>query len=102
MVVLTEKEFDKTFSSKFVNVTETALNFNEKEFDDYINKNLYNELGSMFIKFIYETSDDKWRHVIFETDKKNIQYIVVLNLSNRSIYGHHVLDLNKKYGLDSQ
>ena len=36
-MLLTEEEFKSTFSSEgFINVTDTAENFNEKEFDEYM------------------------------------------------------------------
>ena len=96
---LSEEEFNLTFTSRFLNVSETAENFKTKEFDDYVNNNLIEELGIMRIEYIYDTVDGNWRHVIFETEIKNMQYVIVINMKSECIKGHHVLDLNEKYGL---
>ncbi len=99
-MLLTEEEFKSTFPSEgFIDVTESAENFNEKEFDEYVRNNLIAELGKMHIGYVYDAKDGSYRHVTFITDVKNMHYIVVLNLKNKKIFGHFVLDLNKEYGL---
>ncbi len=101
MVELTSEEFDNTFTSNFNEVTETAENFNGKDFDQYVKSNLIDELGVMQIEYIYDTKDGNWRHVIFKTQLKNINYVVVIDINKKTILGHHVLDLNEKYGLNA-
>ena len=99
-MLLTEEEFKSTFPKDgFVNVTQSAQNFNEKEFDEYVRNNLVEELGKMHIGYVYDAKDETYRHVTFITEVKNIHYIVVLDLKNKKIAGHFVLDLNKEYGL---
>jgi hypothetical protein len=97
-MLLSEKQFNDTFKEKMNNVTEIARNFNPDEFDEYVNANIVPELGSMHIEYIYE--NNKWRHVIFNTESKNIQYVVVIDLQKQIIYGHYVLNLIELYGLN--
>ncbi len=99
-MLLTEEEFKSTFPKDgFANITQSAQNFNEKEFDEYVRNNLVEELGKMHIGYVYDAKDGSYRHVTFITEVKNIHYIVVLDLKNKKIVGHFVLDLNKEYGL---
>ena len=72
-MLLSEYDFKSTFPSKgFLDVTETAENFNTKEFDEYVNNNLIDELGKMHIRYIYDAKDGSYRHIVFTTDLKNI------------------------------
>ena len=57
-MLLTEEEFKSTFPKDgFVNVTQSAQNFNEKEFDEYVRNNLVEELGKMHICYVYDAKD---------------------------------------------
>ena len=99
-MLLTEEEFKSTFPSDgFVDVTESAENFNAKEFDEYVRNNLIDELGKMHIAYVYDAKDGSYRHVTFITEVKNTHYIVVLDLKKKKILWHFLLDLNKEYGL---
>ena len=102
-MLLSEYDFKSTFPSEgFLDVTETAENFNTKEFDEYVNNNLIDELGKMHIRYIYDAKDGSYRHIVFTTDLKNIYLVVVIDLITKKIFGHHVLDLNKEYGLSEK
>jgi hypothetical protein len=98
-MLLTKVEYRNTMTSKFINVTDTASNFDPICFDAYVNKNLVNELGTMNIDLIYETEDGFYRHVVFNTEIKNVHYIIVIDMQKKEILGHHVLNLNVEYGL---
>ena len=52
-----------------------------------------------FVEHVYRTPDDKYDHVMVMTRTKNVYLVVVVNLLEDSILGHHLLDLNKEYGL---
>ena len=102
-MLLSEDEFKSTLSSEgFLDVTEIAENFDEKNFDEYVNNNLNNELGNMHIDYVYDAKDGSFRHVVFTTRLKNVHYVVVINLRNKKIFGHYILDLNKEYGLSEK
>jgi len=98
-VLLTEEDFSKTMSDDFREVTSTAQDFNPQIFDRYVNENLVSELGVMQIELVYESSKLGVRHVIFATERKNVKYIVIIDLSAQEIKGHFVLNLNDKYGI---
>ena len=102
-MLLSEDEFKSTFSSEgFFNVTETAEYFDRRSFDKYINNNLSKELGNIHIDYVYDAKDKSFRHVVFSTKLKNVHYVVVINLRNKKIFGHYILDLNKEYGLSEK
>ena len=100
-MLLNDEEYISTQTSKFKNVTESAENFNSQEFDLYISNNLVDDLGIMHIDLIYETDDEKYRHVIFNTEIKNVHYVAIIDLKSKIIKGHYILDLNKEYGIKS-
>ena len=79
-MLLTEDEFKKTMTSPFRNVTESADNFDPKLFDQYVCDHLVEDLGVMHISLVEETKDHKYRHVIFSTEKRNINYVVVIEI----------------------
>ena len=102
-MLLSEDEFKSTLSSEgFLDVTEIAENFDEKNFDEYVNNNLNNELGNIHIDYVYDAKDGSFRHVIFTTRLKNVHYMVVINLKNKIILGHYILNLNKEYGISEK
>ena len=41
-----------------------------------------------------------WQHVLISSDVPHVFLVVVLNGRTTEVYGHHVLDLNRLYGLD--
>ena len=85
-MLLSEYDFKSTFPSEgFLDVTETAENFNTKEFDEYVNNNLIDELGKMHIRYIYDAKDGSYRHIVFTTDLKNIYFVVVIDLIKKNI-----------------
>lgn len=49
----------------------------------------------------YRTGDHKYDHVLIPTKTKNVYLVVVVDLSLHRVFGHHVLNLNEKYGLDT-
>lgn len=51
------------------------------------------------VEYVYRTSDDRFDHVLIPSKTKNVYLVVVVDLQAQSVYGHHVLNLNEKYGL---
>lgn len=54
-----------------------------------------------FVERIYRTADNRFDHVLFMTQTSNVFMVIVVDLSNDRIFGHHLLDLNIKYELDA-
>lgn len=42
----------------------------------------------------------RWQHVLVESPDKNVNLVLVLDLEQRQVFGHHLLDLNRLYGLN--
>lgn len=51
------------------------------------------------IELVYRSGDGRFDHVLIPTEVRNVQLVVVISSESRAIYGHHLLDLNRKYGL---
>ena len=56
----------------------------------------------MHIDYVYDAKDGSFRHVVFTTRLKNVHYVVVINLKNKIILGHYILNLNKEYGISEK
>ena len=51
---------------------------------------------------IYRDGRYRYDHVLFETATENIFLVVVVDLGNATVLGHHLLDLNAEYGLPTE
>jgi hypothetical protein len=51
------------------------------------------------IELVYRDSKNRYDHVLVATATKNVYLCVVVDLVWQRIHGHHLLDLNEKYGL---
>jgi hypothetical protein len=102
--LLTEQEFQSTFTGKMSDVTETAetvidiwpyveILTNEKVVENYTFKN---EL----VEKVYQNQTNTFIHVLLPTPDENVFIVIVVDLVNIKIYGHYNLDLNALYGLD--
>jgi hypothetical protein len=58
------------------------------------------EIGD--VSFVYRDAVGRYDHVLLETDVENVVLVVVVDLAAKSIFGHHLLDLNIEYGLSTQ
>lgn len=55
------------------------------------------EVGA--VELVYRSSDGQFDHVLVPTSRTNVYLVIVVSRPTRSIAGHHVLNLNEKYGL---
>ncbi len=53
------------------------------------------------VEFVYRDATGSFDHVLVMTKTKNVYLAVVVDLALVRIHGHHLLDLNEKYGLPS-
>lgn len=51
------------------------------------------------VAHVYEDGSGSYHHVLIATDAANIFLVIVVSPRAGSIVGHHLLDLNEKYGL---
>lgn len=57
------------------------------------------EVSSDKIDYVYRTGDDTIEHALVSTSVHNVHLVVVLARDARVVHGHHLLDLNEKFGL---
>lgn len=48
---------------------------------------------------VWNNASGTFQHILVTTDDKNVFMVIVLDLSQTVVYGHHLLDLNREYGL---
>jgi hypothetical protein len=53
------------------------------------------------VEHVYRSRDARFDHVLVPTSAANVYIVVVVARSEKSIHGHHILDLSEKYGLKS-
>ena len=97
---LTSDEFDGCFVHPMRDVTTEA----EAGFDiwPYVDAVIFPASGptkALDVAYVYRDANGSYDQVLIETDWFNVLLVVVIDLQSRSIYGHHLLDLNEKYGL---
>jgi hypothetical protein len=52
-----------------------------------------------FVEYVYRDATGRFDHVQVMTKTKNVYLTIVVDLHRDVVYGHHLLDLNEKYGL---
>lgn len=52
-----------------------------------------------FVEAVYRSSDGGFEHVLVMTKTRNTYLVVVIDLVRNAVLGHHLLDLNEKYGI---
>ena len=57
--------------------------------------------GDHDVMAVRRTGDRRYDHVLIPTETKNVFLVIVVNLTAEAIFGHHVLNLNDKYGLET-
>lgn len=101
--LLTEIEFKSTFTSKMLDVTQTAepvVNIwpyvqqltADKIVDQYI-------FDNGLVEKVYRNQTNTFDQVLLPTPDQNIFVVIVVDIVNNIIKGHYQLDLNKEYGL---
>jgi siderophore synthetase component len=100
---LTETEFRNTFGNKMTDVTQTAepvvdiWNYVEelvkqKLVDNYVYEN-------NLVETVYRNETSTFDHILLPTKDRNIFITLVVDLTNKTIFGYIKLDLNQKYGV---
>ena len=51
------------------------------------------------VTYIYRDSTGRFEHVLVNSDDGDVFMVLVLDLEQRSVFGHYLLDLPDKYGL---
>lgn len=104
ITLLTEEQFKHTLLDKMVDVTDSA----EPALDIWPYVRQLNKQGIVadsilngeLVEFVYRTSTSTFDHVLLSGSGSNEYIVVVVDLRNCVIKGHHLLDLNYQYGLE--
>jgi D-serine deaminase-like pyridoxal phosphate-dependent protein len=59
------------------------------------------QIYDQFVEYVYRDATGRFDHVLVMTRTKNVYLTVVIDLVHDRIHGHHLLDLNEKYGLSA-
>lgn len=49
---------------------------------------------------VYRNSHATFDHVLVPTETKNVYLTIVVDLTDESVHGHRILNLNAEYGVD--
>lgn len=52
------------------------------------------------VELVYRSENDRFDHVLIPTNERNVYLAIVVDRTARSVFGHHLLNLNEKYGLN--
>ena len=100
--LLSATEFLTTFSAPMRDVLATATNVVDiwpyvaeipaRDFSG-------NDIVNGCVEHVYRNADGTYDHVLVVTGSRNVFLVVVADLTRNTIIGHHLLDLNRDYGL---
>lgn len=85
-----------------IDVTETAPALVDIwSYVDSIDQNDLGQIDPHDVSFVYRDDNGLWEHILIDTCIENVHLVVVIDRPNQAIIGHHLLNLNVKYGLGS-
>ena len=100
---LTEKEYLATMSDGMKNVTDTAERLTD--IWAYASQSGVREVVSEYgfenrlIEAVYENGGGSYQHVLLYGVRKDTYAVIVVDVRERAVFGHYLLDLGEKYGL---
>jgi hypothetical protein len=114
--LLTEPEFQATFVMPMRNLSAVAVNHKDGEAGveggvidiwPYVASVPAADLDGEVVRTevvdgVWRSGEERWDHVLVATDTQNVHLVVVVDLVADQIFGHHLLDLNAKYGVARQ
>lgn len=101
---LTEIEFKKTFGNSMTDITQMETE-DPIEIWGYVESlaktNVVNQIvfDKKLVELVYRNDLETFDHILLPTKNKNLFTVIVVDLKNKVIFGHRLLDLNKEYGL---
>jgi hypothetical protein len=99
--LLDEKQFLATFAAPMRNVTGEVTSFVDiwPYVDSVPSEDISgHEVYDHFVEYVYRDATGRFDHVQVMTKTKNVYLAVIVDLQRDIIHGHHLLDLNEKYG----
>jgi hypothetical protein len=103
LVHLDEDQFNATFVDPMQRLGEDA-DFVAIPLGDYVTEciadlDLAATLDDREIRHVYINGDKTFCHVMLYSGEPNRYLVIVTDNGKKTIHGHHVLDLNEKYGI---
>ncbi|MEJ7806478.1 MAG: hypothetical protein WKG03_11245 [Telluria sp.] len=100
--LMDEEEYNSTFRPPMLNVTENA--------DEIVDLWAYADLiiyadyhnctaWEWRVEHIYETADNTFQHIGIPVPTDDTYLTIVVDVQNRRIAGHYLLDLRRHYGM---
>lgn len=53
------------------------------------------------VEYVYREPSGRFEHVLVNSNDQNVFMVLVLDRASGEVYGHHLLNLNKEYGLET-
>ena len=53
------------------------------------------------VEWVYKDASGRYMQVLVNSDRPNKFMLIVLDLFENKVHGHHLLDLDKEYGLET-
>jgi hypothetical protein len=100
--LLDENQFLATFAAPMRNVTGEATNVIDiwPYVESVPREDLSgHQIHDHFVEYVYRDATGRFDHVLVMTKAKNVYLAVVVDLQHDVVHGHHLLDLNEKYGV---
>jgi hypothetical protein len=97
---LTNADFKETMSLRMRDVTEAANAI--PDIWPYVNSIPAADFEGHAVgdvEHVYRSGDSRFEHVLIRTGTKNVFLVIILDVAGAKIFGHHLLDLNREYGL---
>lgn len=99
---LSESQYIQSMGSNMTDVTKSAEPLINIWYyaEQLLKNNLLSEYGfkKQLIEAVYENDEKTYQHILLFTNSKNCYMVIVVDMINRSVYGHYYLNLNEKYG----
>ncbi|MDR2188006.1 MAG: hypothetical protein LBE62_08140 [Azonexus sp.] len=99
---LTQEQFDATFAAPMRRLPQDAEPpFNFWPYFDAIPQDDFS--GHQFpgeVTYVYEHPSGKFLHVLVNSEDPNVFLAIVLDMANRCVLGHRLLEFSSEYGLN--
>ena len=100
--LLTEDEYGATWGPEPAGVgLDDAPPFDFWPYFDSIAKEDFagHDFSEGRVPHAWQMPGDRYQHVLIACQTPNVFLVIVLDLHTLSVLGHHLLDLNRRYGL---
>lgn len=101
-----QEQYLQTMGNHMKNITNEAEALTDIwEYAEYLLKDsVISAYGfqNHLIEAVYINDAHTYQHVLLFTDQENCYVVIVIDVLQRTIFGHYILDLNKAYGINGK